>query len=176
MSALCDLREDGIIKAFEVAANPDDPAGDAKPDVSLVENMLSKVPELIPHEKEAALASIDMQAEMDITVATSAIKSAELALFTKPGCPFCKDALETLQDAGHGVKIIEASRSQKRGLQYLTGKTSLPSFWVQGTYCGGCNDGIEAWHGVKAMVASGALQKMLPGIVAAGVDNKNLGA
>jgi peroxiredoxin len=72
--------EDGIIKAFEVAASPDDPAGDAKPDVSLVENMLSKVPELIPHEKEAALASIDMQAELDTTAATSAIKSAELVL------------------------------------------------------------------------------------------------
>merc|ERR1712187_683227 len=55
--------EDGIIKAFEVAASPDDPAGDAKPDVSLVENMMSKVPELVPHEKEAALSRINTQAE-----------------------------------------------------------------------------------------------------------------
>jgi glutaredoxin len=162
--------EDGMIKAFEVAATPDDPAGDAKPDVSLVENMLSKVPELAPHEKEAAFASIDVQAQEDVSAATAAIQSAELVLFTKPGCPFCKGAFEALQNEGYYLKIIEATRSQKRGLQNLTGKTSLPSFWVHGTYCGGCDDGIEAWHGVKTMVASGALQKMLGESVPAAND------
>jgi len=35
--------DDGIIKAFEVAASEDDPAGDDKPDSTLVENMMSKV-------------------------------------------------------------------------------------------------------------------------------------
>jgi len=37
--------DDGVIKAFEVASYDDDPAGDARPDVTLVENMLSKVPD-----------------------------------------------------------------------------------------------------------------------------------
>merc|ERR1712176_1603285 len=53
--------EDGIIKAFEVAASPDDPAGDAKPDVSLVENMMRKVPDLMPYEQEKAFAAIASQ-------------------------------------------------------------------------------------------------------------------
>jgi len=37
--------DDGVIKAFEVASSDEDPAGDDKPDVTLVENMLSKVPD-----------------------------------------------------------------------------------------------------------------------------------
>lgn len=36
--------EDGVIKAFEIAEGPDDPAGDAKPDVTLVEHMLTLIP------------------------------------------------------------------------------------------------------------------------------------
>merc|ERR1719333_1677021 len=73
--------EDGIIKAFEVAASPDDPAGDAKPDVSLVENMMSKVPDLSPGEQQTAFNTINLRAQEDITAVKSAILSAELALF-----------------------------------------------------------------------------------------------
>jgi peroxiredoxin len=50
--------DDGIIKAFEVAASPDDPAGDSKPDVTLVDNMLSHVPDLADAEKEAAATTV----------------------------------------------------------------------------------------------------------------------
>eukprot|EP00747_Dinoflagellata_sp_TGD_P140117 gnl/TRDRNA2_/TRDRNA2_175971_c0_seq8.p1 gnl/TRDRNA2_/TRDRNA2_175971_c0~~gnl/TRDRNA2_/TRDRNA2_175971_c0_seq8.p1 ORF type:complete len:220 (-),score=51.53 gnl/TRDRNA2_/TRDRNA2_175971_c0_seq8:67-726(-) len=165
--------EDGIIKAFEVAASADDPAGDAKPDVTLVENMLTKVPDLPPAEKNAALAMIEAEKIQDVAAATAAIKSFDLVLFVKPGCPFCKDAVETLQDNNIFPKIVvETTRSQQRGLQALTGKTSLPSAWVKGTYIGGCNDGIEAWHGVKPMVASGKLRQMLGG----DIDNMIAGA
>mmetsp|Transcript_115018 Transcript_115018/g.199512 ORF Transcript_115018/g.199512 Transcript_115018/m.199512 type:complete len:94 (-) Transcript_115018:26-307(-) len=38
--------EDGIVKAVEVAEAPDDPAGDSKPEKTLVENMMSKIPNL----------------------------------------------------------------------------------------------------------------------------------
>eukprot|EP00747_Dinoflagellata_sp_TGD_P140112 gnl/TRDRNA2_/TRDRNA2_175971_c0_seq3.p1 gnl/TRDRNA2_/TRDRNA2_175971_c0~~gnl/TRDRNA2_/TRDRNA2_175971_c0_seq3.p1 ORF type:complete len:219 (-),score=46.51 gnl/TRDRNA2_/TRDRNA2_175971_c0_seq3:134-790(-) len=157
--------EDGVIKAFEVAASPDDPAGDAKPDVTLVESMLSKVPDLAPAEQYAALAKIEAETREDIAEASDAIKAFDLVLFIKPRCPFCKGALESLQDNGFFPKVVDTTRSQQRGLQALTGKTSLPSCWVQGNYVGGCNDGIEAWHGVKPMIASGKLRQMLGGYV-----------
>lgn len=38
--------EYGIIRAFEVAESPGDPAGDNKPDVTLVEHMLTHIPDL----------------------------------------------------------------------------------------------------------------------------------
>lgn len=37
--------DDGVIKAFEVAESPEDPAGDATPDATLVENMLTLIPD-----------------------------------------------------------------------------------------------------------------------------------
>jgi len=37
------LVEDGVIKAINVAASKEDPAGDAKPDVTLVEKMLEDI-------------------------------------------------------------------------------------------------------------------------------------
>eukprot|EP00747_Dinoflagellata_sp_TGD_P140116 gnl/TRDRNA2_/TRDRNA2_175971_c0_seq7.p1 gnl/TRDRNA2_/TRDRNA2_175971_c0~~gnl/TRDRNA2_/TRDRNA2_175971_c0_seq7.p1 ORF type:complete len:219 (-),score=43.27 gnl/TRDRNA2_/TRDRNA2_175971_c0_seq7:67-723(-) len=164
--------EDGVIKALEVAASADDPAGDLKPDVSLVKNMLSKVPELPLAQKNTALAKLEAQKIDDVAAVNSSIKTANLVLFIKPGCPFCKDALEALQNNGFNPKIVETTRPQQRGLKSRTGKTSLPSCWVRGMYVGGCNDGIEAWHGVKPMVASGKLRQMLGG----DIDNMIAGA
>jgi len=153
--------EDGIIKAFEVAATPDDPAGDAKPDVSLCDNMLTKVPDLMPAAQQAALAKLEAEQRQDVEAAVDAINSSDLVLFVKPSCPFSEDALETMQSNGFFPRVIKINRSQKRGLQALTGQTSMPSAWLKGTYIGGCNDGLEPWMGVKPMIAKGIMQEML---------------
>mmetsp|Transcript_28459 Transcript_28459/g.52233 ORF Transcript_28459/g.52233 Transcript_28459/m.52233 type:complete len:216 (-) Transcript_28459:94-741(-) len=153
--------EDGIIKAFEVAATPDDPAGDAKPDVSLCDNMLTKVPDLMPAAQQAALAKLEAEQRQDVEAAVDGINSSDLVLFVKPSCPFSEDALEQLQVNGFHPRVIKINRSQKRGLQALTGQTSMPSAWLKGTYIGGCNDGYEPWMGVKPMIAKGTLQEML---------------
>mmetsp|Transcript_156511 Transcript_156511/g.284751 ORF Transcript_156511/g.284751 Transcript_156511/m.284751 type:complete len:216 (-) Transcript_156511:243-890(-) len=153
--------EDGIIKAFEVAATPDDPAGDAKPDVSLCDNMLTKVPDLMPAAQQAALAKLEAEQRQDVEAAVDGINSSDLVLFVKPSCPFSEDALETMQSNGFFPRVIKINRSQKRGLQALTGQTSMPSAWLKGTYIGGCNDGIEPWMGVKPMIAKGIMQEML---------------
>jgi peroxiredoxin/glutaredoxin-related protein len=153
--------EDGIIKAFEVAAYPDDPAGDAKPDVTLSDNMLSKIPDLMPYEQEQVLADIEAEKEEDIAAVSDAVNSDKLVLFVKPSCTFSEKALEELCANGFRPRVFKTTRSQKRGLQALTGKTSMPSAWVNNTYIGGCNDGIEDWHGVVPMVANGMLAQML---------------
>merc|ERR1719311_1380366 len=92
--------EDGVIRAFEVAEGPDDPAGDAKPDVTLAESMLSKVPDLVYGEKAATTTRVEEEKETDKAAAIDAINVADLVLFTKPACPFCKDAFESLQSSG----------------------------------------------------------------------------
>ena len=46
-------------------------------------------------------------------------------------------------------KKVEASRAQRDELKSKTGKTSVPSCWVKGAYVGGCNDGPEAWMGIR---------------------------
>jgi glutaredoxin-related protein len=153
--------EDGIIKAFEVCCDPNDPAGDDKPEKTLVENMLSLIPDLPSAENQMALAQIKAQQQQDIVETKAAIKSSDLVIFVKPSCGFSEQALEELMANGFHPRVFKTSRSQKRGLQALTGKTSMPSAWCNGTYIGGCNDGVESWHGVKPMIASGLLSQML---------------
>merc|ERR1712048_798754 len=153
--------EDGIIKAFEVCCDPNDPAGDDKPNKTLVENMLSLIPDLPSAEKQVALARIQSQQEQDIQEALAAIKSSSLVLFVKPSCAFSETALEELMANGFHPRVFKTTRSQKRGLQAITGKTTMPSAWCNGSYIGGCNDGFKFGHGVKPMVASGMLSNML---------------
>ena len=58
-------------------------------------------------------------------------------------------------------KRVEASRKQRGELKSKTGKTSVPSCWVNGVYVGGCNDGPEKWMGIKPMIRSGKLAELL---------------
>jgi glutaredoxin-related protein len=153
--------EDGIIKALEIASSPDDPAGDDHPDVTLADHMLSHIPDLSGPLREETLAKLELQQQQDVKEVVAAINSANLVLFVKPSCGFSETALEELMANGYYPRVFKTTRAQKRGLQALTGKTSMPSAWCNGTYIGGCNDGIESWHGVKPLVASGKLSELL---------------
>mmetsp|Transcript_95290 Transcript_95290/g.150701 ORF Transcript_95290/g.150701 Transcript_95290/m.150701 type:complete len:203 (-) Transcript_95290:199-807(-) len=147
--------DDGIIKAFEVAEGPGDPAGDDVPDVTLVENMMTHIPDLSAEEKEAALAKAAEKEQQSVDEVQGLTAESDLVLFTMPGCPFCAKAKTALEEAGFTPTVITATASQKRGLQKLTGKTSLPSAWVKGEFLGGCDDGV------LPAVESGDLKKKL---------------
>jgi len=153
--------EDGIIKALEVAEYPDDPAGDANPEVTLCENMLAKVPALSPDEERTILSKIEAEKKEDIAAAQKAIGSDNVVLLVKPSCVFSEDALEAMMSNGIKPRVFKTTPSQKRGLQALTGQTSMPSAWCKGKYIGGCNDGPEKWQGVKPMLADGSLKAMM---------------
>lgn len=134
--------DDGVIKAFEVAEAPDDPAGDAKPDVTLVENMLTHIPDLSEEEKAAALAKVAEEDQKAIEEVEGLTKDSDLLLFVKPGCPFCKKAIDALEGAGLTPTIITATATQKKGLAKITSMTTLPSAWVKGKFLGGADDGV----------------------------------
>jgi len=152
--------ENGIVQAVEVAEHPDDPAGDDKPDVTLCDNMLKKIPDLAPEEQQTILPKIEAEKKEDIAAAQKAIDSDKLVLFVKPSCGFSEEALEQLMINGMRPRVFKTTPSQKRGLQALTGQTSMPSAWCKGKYIGGCNDGPEKWHGVKPMLSDGSLKTM----------------
>merc|ERR1712039_488755 len=88
------------------------------------------------------------------------IGSADVVFFDLPGCPYCRAAEAALQAAGIEFKKVDIAE-YRAALEERTGKASAPSVWIRGTYVGGCNDGTEAWHGVKPMLASGRLKQML---------------
>jgi len=135
--------EDGIIKAFEVAESEDDPAGDEMPDVTLVENMLTKIPDLSEEEKAAARAKIIEDWQEDIQGLIKAVATNELVVYVKPCCSCCRDAKDALEAAGFTPTLITATASDKKAIATITGSLTLPSVWVKGEFLGGNHDGVQ---------------------------------
>lgn len=65
-----------------------------------------------------------------------------------------------MEAKGIAVKKVPIA-AHKSELKQRTGKSSAPSVWIKGTYVGGCNDGVEPWHGVMPMLANGKFEEML---------------
>lgn len=89
------------------------------------------------------------------------ISSSDVVVFTSRGCPFCSDALNSLNTAEIPHVVVEADSAQRQELAARTGSTSVPSAWVKGTFIGGANDGPEPWMGVNPMLREGKIQSML---------------
>merc|ERR1712007_217240 len=94
-------------------------------------------------------------------VVQNAIDSHDVIVFASPTCPFCAIAIEALSEAKIDHKVVLTNDEYRKCLIARTGKGSVPSVWVKGTYVGGCNDGTEPWHGVVPMLKNGKLQEML---------------
>ncbi|WP_320819224.1 glutathione peroxidase [Thalassolituus sp.] len=72
-----------------------------------------------------------------------------VALFTKPGCPFCAKAKEDLQQAGLEYEEIVLGRDASiTGLRAVSGRETAPQVFIGGTHIGGSDD-LEAWLAKK---------------------------
>lgn len=91
----------------------------------------------------------------------SLVASADIVIFSDSGCPYCSDAIATLNAKGFAHKVIEASSAQRATLRSMTSVSSVPNCWVKGEYVGGCNDGPQGWMGIKKMASNGELQRRL---------------
>mmetsp|Transcript_31629 Transcript_31629/g.82685 ORF Transcript_31629/g.82685 Transcript_31629/m.82685 type:complete len:184 (+) Transcript_31629:46-597(+) len=73
--------------------------------------------------------------------------SHPVVLFTWESSPACKKALKYLEETGATPKIVRLDDPWSEGnpkraaLGRLTGKSSVPSIWIGGSYVGGCDDG-----------------------------------
>jgi glutaredoxin 3 len=94
-------------------------------------------------------------------------------------CPYCLKAKSILLDKYElNMKVIELDDDKRQGsairleLSKRTGRTSVPSIWIQGQFIGGCNDGPQSLYtssgkmintkgGVVALDAEGQLQALL---------------
>lgn len=75
------------------------------------------------------------------------IGSAPVVMFSWTVSPACKKAKRLLALAGVEVKVVELDQPWSEGnpkraqLGRMTGKSSVPSIWINGEYIGGCDDG-----------------------------------
>ena len=68
-----------------------------------------------------------------------------IAVFSKPGCPFCAKAKKALQDKGLAYEEIVLGRdATTTAVRAITGKATAPQVFIGGQYIGGSED-LEAY-------------------------------
>ena len=64
-----------------------------------------------------------------------------VAVFSKPGCPFCAKAKQALQDKGIKYEeIVLGKDATTVSVRAITGKTSVPQVFIGGRYIGGSEE------------------------------------
>lgn len=67
--------------------------------------------------------------------------AASVALFTKPGCPFCANARALLTEKGYEFEEIVLGRDATIvSVRAVTGKSTVPQIFIGGQYIGGSDD------------------------------------
>lgn len=87
------------------------------------------------------------------------IASADVVVFSKTFCPFCKSTKSTLSDLDIAAKVIELDEVDngaaiQDALLGVSGQRTVPNVFVKGEHLGGNDD-------TQAAVSSGKLQEML---------------
>lgn len=92
------------------------------------------------------------------------ISSNTVLMYSFSTCPFCLKAKQILDEKKVDYKVRELDLETggyaiRAMLGRRTGRTSMPSVWVKGTYVGGANDG--GLGGVVTLDTSGELEPLL---------------
>ena len=78
-------------------------------------------------------------------IAPNAAKPLDVAIFTRPGCPFCARAKGMLADAGIAYDEMVLNKDYtNRSLRAVAGADMVPQVFVNGELIGG-SDKLEAW-------------------------------
>ena len=68
-----------------------------------------------------------------------------VAIFTKPGCPFCAKAKALLKEKGLSYEEIVLGRDASTvAVRAITGRATAPQVFIGGKHIGGSDD-LEAW-------------------------------
>eukprot|EP01031_Cornospumella_fuschlensis_P032320 gene32320-39087_t len=104
---------------------------------------------------------------------------APLVMYSFTTCPYCLKAKAILQDKYQiDLKVIELDVDRAQGnairleLSKRTGRTSVPSIWLNGQFLGGCNDGpteimskyggvVRTKGGIASLDREGTLKSLL---------------
>ena len=108
------------------------------------------------------------------------VGAAPLVVFSWDASPFSQKALKALAMTGAEVKNVGLDDPWAEGhplraeLGHMTGRTSVPSVWIGGEYCGGYDDGPSGdAPGLMTLAFQGTL---LPKLEAAGAMKRSGGS
>jgi len=70
-----------------------------------------------------------------------AVQTAQVTIFTKPGCPHCAKAKALLTEQGYSFEEIEIGRDATLlSLRAVSGNTTVPQVFISGKLIGGADD------------------------------------
>merc|ERR1712008_429543 len=89
------------------------------------------------------------------------IEDNDMVAFVTGPCPFCRQAMRALEDAGYRPTRVECPKGSKirKELEKNTGSSSVPKVYVKGNFIGGCNDG--GMGGVMANLSNGKIAELM---------------
>lgn len=162
------LVEDGVIKTINVAASEDDPAGDAAPEISMVEKMLedckastSKGASKSPAPAAPAAPAAGKKIEDPAKFVGDVVGAGGITVFSKTYCPFCQKALKILEEEAADMTVYQldeykepANGPVQQELNKITGTLSVPQIFVGGKFIGGATD-------IEKLKADGKLKEAL---------------
>ncbi len=72
-------------------------------------------------------------------------KPAAISIITRPGCPFCAKAKDTLDEHNMGYEEIPLGKNASlRSVRAMTGSEKVPQIFIEGTHIGG-SDELESY-------------------------------
>jgi glutaredoxin len=159
------LIEDGVIKTINVAAADDDPAGDARPEISMVEKMLEDCTASSYRGIPAGPVKAALPKKPPITdpakFVADAIKSKGISVFSKTYCPASKRTLSILKGAKAKMSVYQLDLYQEpangpvqQELNKMTGVLSVPQVFVDGKFIG-------SGEKMEELAAAGTLKETL---------------
>merc|ERR1712048_1281205 len=105
------LVEDGVIKTINVAASEDDPAGDAAPEISMVEKMLEDCKASTSKGASKSPAPAAPAAGKKIAdpakFVGDVVGAGGITVFSKTYCPFCQKALKMLEEEAADMIVYQ---------------------------------------------------------------------
>ena len=87
-------------------------------------------------------------------LAPDAERPADIAVFTRKGCPHCARAKQALQRAGLAFDELVLNRHYTdRSLRALSNRTTFPQVFINGEHVGGADE-LEAWLANRKLKAA----------------------
>lgn len=84
----------------------------------------------------------------------NAIKPAAVSIITKPGCPFCAEAKQILEQHGMSYEEITTGHDASlRSVRAITGQETVPQVFIEGRHIGGSED-LKAYFKTQARSAA----------------------
>jgi glutaredoxin len=157
------LIEDGVIKTINVAAADDDPAGDARPEVSMVEKMLEDLGGSTFKGTAAAKQAPPDKITDPAKFVGDAMKKKGISVFAKTYCPYCQTALKIMEGENADMTVYQLDLFQEpangpvqQELNKISGTMSVPQIFVDGKFIGGASD-------IEKLKEAGTLKDALKG-------------